>query len=64
MPLVEYVYNNTKHSSRGKTPLEVMEAKPTTPLMLKMRQNIFVVNEYVRDTKEFFEKIKEVISQS
>ena len=65
LPLVEYAYNNTVHSSTGKSPFEVIEAnKPKPPLMLKMKHNIFVANEYVRDIKESFQKIKEAISAS
>ena len=49
LPLVEYAYNNTVHSSIGKTPFEIIEAKPKPPVLLKMRHNIFVVDEYVKD---------------
>ena len=61
---MEYAYNNMIHSTTGKTPFEVIEGKPKPPLMLKMRQSIFVVDEYVRDIKEYFEKIKEATSYS
>ena len=61
LPLVEYAYNNTVHSSTGKSPFEVIEGKPKPPLMLKVKNSIFVVDEYVRDIKESFQKIKEAI---
>jgi len=60
--LVEYAYNNMVHSSTGKSPFEVIESKPKPPLMLKMKHNIFVADEYVRDIQESFQKIKEAIS--
>ena len=44
---MEYADNNMVHSSMGKTPFEVIEGKPKPPLMLKMKQNIFVAIEYV-----------------
>ena len=64
LPLVEYAYNNTVHSSTGKSPFEVIEGKPKPPLMLKIKNNIFVADEYVRDIKESFQKIKEDIFAS
>ena len=64
LPLVEYAYNNTVHSSIGKSPFEVIEGKPKPPLMLKIKNNIFAADEYVRDIEESFQKIKEAISAS
>ena len=61
LPLVEYAYNNTMHSSIGKSPFKVIEGKPKPPLMLKVKNSIFVVDEYVRGIKESFQKIKEAI---
>ena len=34
LPLVEYAYNNTIHSSTGKAPFEVIEGRPKPPLIL------------------------------
>ena len=64
LPLVEYAYNNTVHSSTGKSPFEVIEGKPKPLLMLKVKNNIFVADECVRDIKESFQKIKESIFAS
>ena len=36
LPLVEYAYNNTMHSSTSRSPFEVIEGKPKLPLMLKI----------------------------
>ena len=58
LPLVEHTYNNMVHSSTGKPPFEVIEEKPKPPLMLKMKHNIFATDEYVREIKESFKKIK------
>ena len=52
------------HSSTGKSSFEVIKGKPKPPLMLKMKHDIFVANEYVRDIQESFQKIKEAISTS
>ena len=39
----------------------MLEGKPKPPLIFKMKQNIFVADEYVRDIKDSFQKIKEAI---
>ncbi|MCO5562378.1 hypothetical protein L7F22_016005 [Adiantum nelumboides] len=64
LPLVEYAYNNTVHTSTGKAPFEVLEGRPKSPLLLKVQGKIFVADEYSRDLKESFQKIKEAISVS
>ena len=62
LPLVEYAYNNTIHSSTGKTPFEVIEGRPRLPLILKPHNKIFAADEEVRDIRVAFDKIKESIS--
>ena len=36
LPLMEYVYNNTMHSSTSKSPFEMIEGKPKPPITLKI----------------------------
>ncbi|MCO5574636.1 hypothetical protein L7F22_028425 [Adiantum nelumboides] len=64
LPLVEYAYNNTVHTSTGKAPFEVIEGRPKSPLLLKVHGKIFAADEYSRDLKESFQKIKEAMSIS
>ena len=61
LPLVEYSYNNTVHSSTGKSPFEIIEGKTKPPMLLKMKHNIFVAHKYVKDIQDSFKKIKAVI---
>ena len=60
-PLVEYAYNNMVYSSIGKSPFEIIEGKPKVPPILRMHQNIFAADEYVRDLQTSLEKIKDAI---
>ncbi|MCO5563730.1 hypothetical protein L7F22_017377 [Adiantum nelumboides] len=62
LPLVEYAYNNTVHTSTGKTPFEVIEGRSKVPPILKMHGKIFVADEYSLDLRDSFAKIKEAIS--
>ncbi|MCO5613490.1 hypothetical protein L7F22_067767 [Adiantum nelumboides] len=64
LPLVEYAYNNTVHTSTGKAPFEVIEGRSKSPLLLKVHGKIFAADEYSYDLKESFQKIKEAISIS
>ncbi|MCO5592411.1 hypothetical protein L7F22_046414 [Adiantum nelumboides] len=64
IPLVEYAYNNTVHTSIGKAPFEVIEGRPKSPLLLKVHGKIFAADEYSRYLKESFQKMKEAISIS
>ncbi|MCO5612135.1 hypothetical protein L7F22_066397 [Adiantum nelumboides] len=61
LPLVEYAYNNTIHTSTGKTPFEVIEGRPRLPLILKPHEKIFAADEEVRDIRVAFDKIKQSI---
>ncbi|MCO5614903.1 hypothetical protein L7F22_069188 [Adiantum nelumboides] len=62
LPLLEYAYNNTVHTSTGKAPFEVIEGRPKSPLLLKVHGKTFAADEYSRDLKQSFQKIKEAIS--
>ncbi|MCO5556977.1 hypothetical protein L7F22_010532 [Adiantum nelumboides] len=62
LPLFEYAYNNTVHTSIGKTPFEVIEGRSKVPPILKMHGKIFTADEYSRDLRNSFAKIKEAIS--
>ena len=62
LPMVEYAYNNTIHTSTGKKPFEIVEVKPKLPLMVRYLSNVFAADEYSRDLTESFQKVKDVIS--
>ncbi|MCO5562083.1 hypothetical protein L7F22_015709 [Adiantum nelumboides] len=64
LPHVEYAYNNTIHTSMGKTPFEVIEGRPRLPLILKPHEKIFAADEEVRDIPVAFDKIKESIQSA
>ena len=62
LPLLEYAYNNTIHTSTGKAPFEIIEGRPKLPLIVKTLGHVFAADEYSRDLKESFQKIKDSIS--
>ena len=49
LPLVEFAHNNTIDSSTRKAPFEVMYGKVILPPILKIKDEIFATEEYVRE---------------
>ena len=62
MPILEYAYNNTVHTSTRKAPFEIIEGRPKLPLIVKTLEKVFATDEYSRDLKESFQNIKDTIS--
>ncbi|MCO5568653.1 hypothetical protein L7F22_022352 [Adiantum nelumboides] len=49
LPLVEYAYNNTVHSTTGLAPFDIIYVKPMLPPILMTTDKIFAADEFVRD---------------
>ena len=64
LPLVEYAYNNTVHASTGKTPFEIVEGYPKVPPILRTKDKILAADEYVRDVRQAFTKVKEALQMA
>ncbi|MCO5550162.1 hypothetical protein L7F22_003644 [Adiantum nelumboides] len=62
LPLVEFAYNNTIHSSTGKVPFEIVEGAMKVPPFLSTKDKIFEADEYTRDLDTAFAKITERIN--
>ncbi|MCO5572737.1 hypothetical protein L7F22_026496 [Adiantum nelumboides] len=58
LPLVEYAYNNTVHSSTGKAPFEIVEGGKKVPPILHTKDKIFEADKYVQDMNEMYKKVK------
>ncbi|MCO5589123.1 hypothetical protein L7F22_043089 [Adiantum nelumboides] len=56
LPLVEFAYNNTIHSSTGKAPFEIVEGAMKVPPFLSTKDKIFEADEYTRDLDTAFAK--------
>ncbi|MCO5588554.1 hypothetical protein L7F22_042511 [Adiantum nelumboides] len=64
LPLVEFAYNNTIHSSTGKAPFEIVEGAMKVPPFLSTKDKIFEANEYTRDLDTAFVKVRETLQKS
>ena len=64
LPLVEFAYNNTVHTSTGKAPFEIIEGRAKLPLIIKPHEKIFAADEYVRDIAVAFDKVKDAIAKA
>ena len=58
LPLVEYAYNNTVHTSTGKAPFEIVEGGKKVPPILHTKDKIFEVDRYVKNMDEAYQKVK------
>ncbi|MCO5589090.1 hypothetical protein L7F22_043056 [Adiantum nelumboides] len=58
LPLVEFAYNNTIHSSTGKAPFEIVEGAMKVPPFLSTKDKIFEADEYTRDLDTAFAKAR------
>ncbi|MCO5548387.1 hypothetical protein L7F22_001844 [Adiantum nelumboides] len=63
LPLVEFAYNNTIHSSTGKAPFEVIYGKPHLPPILLTKDKIFAADEFVRDIEAAYSQVKRAITR-
>ena len=64
LPLVEYAYNNTVHSSTGKAPFEIVEGGKKLPPILHTKDKIFQADQYVQNMDETFQKIKHALEKT
>ncbi|MCO5576648.1 hypothetical protein L7F22_030463 [Adiantum nelumboides] len=64
LPMVEYAYNNTVHSSIGKSPFEIVEGGKKFPPILHTKDKIFEANKYVQDLDEMYKKVKVALEKT
>ncbi|MCO5581671.1 hypothetical protein L7F22_035560 [Adiantum nelumboides] len=64
LPLVEYAYNNTVHSSIGKAPFEIVEGGKKVPPILHTKDKIFEADKYVQDMDEMYKKVKVALEKT
>lgn len=64
LPLVEYAYNNTVHSSTGKAPFEIVEGGKKVPPILQTKDKIFEADRYVENCEEAYKKVKYALEKS
>ncbi|MCO5611605.1 hypothetical protein L7F22_065859 [Adiantum nelumboides] len=64
LPLLEFAYNNTIHSSTWKAPFEIVEGAMKVPPFLSTKDKIFEANEYTRDLDTAFAKVRKTLQKS
>lgn len=64
LPLVEFAYNNTVHTSTGKAPFEITEGGKKVPPILCTKDKIFEADRFVQDLDTAFAKVKEALLKS
>ncbi|MCO5581355.1 hypothetical protein L7F22_035237 [Adiantum nelumboides] len=64
LPLVEFAYNNTIHSSTRKAPFQIADGAMKVPPFLSTKDKIFEADEYTRDLDTAFAKVRETLQMS
>ena len=64
LPLVEYAYNNTVHSSTGKAPFEIVEGGKKVPPILHTKDKIFEADKFTKDWEGAYKKVKEALQRT
>ncbi|MCO5598074.1 hypothetical protein L7F22_052164 [Adiantum nelumboides] len=64
LPLVEYAYNNTVHSSTGKAPFEIVKGGKKVPPILHTKDKIFEADRYVEGWQEAYKKVKYALEKT
>ncbi|MCO5599736.1 hypothetical protein L7F22_053841 [Adiantum nelumboides] len=64
LPLVEFAYNNTIHTSTRKAPFEIVEGGQKVAPILCTKDKIFKADHFVEDLVTSFAKIKEALKKS
>ncbi|MCO5588624.1 hypothetical protein L7F22_042581 [Adiantum nelumboides] len=64
LPLVEYAYKNTVHSSTDKAPFEIVEGGKKVPPILHTKDKIFGAHKYVQDMDEMYKKVKVALEKT
>ncbi|MCO5586250.1 hypothetical protein L7F22_040189 [Adiantum nelumboides] len=64
LPLVEFAYNNTIHSSTRKAPFEIVEGAMKVSPFLSTKDKIFEADEYTRGLDMAFAKVRETLQKS
>ena len=64
LPLVEYAYNNTVHTSTGKAPFEIVEGGKKVPPILHTKDKIFEADKCVEDMQESYARVKYALQRT
>ncbi|MCO5564988.1 hypothetical protein L7F22_018658 [Adiantum nelumboides] len=64
LPLVEFAYNNTIHSSTGKAPFEIVKGARRPPPMVKMMDDVFEADKFVEDLDLAYQQVQQTIQKA
>jgi hypothetical protein len=64
LPLVEFAYNNTKNTTTGKSPFDIIYTNtPRTPI-LRTNEKVFAADDFIEDYSTAMQKVKDAIKNA
>ncbi|MCO5560279.1 hypothetical protein L7F22_013890 [Adiantum nelumboides] len=63
LPLVEFAYNTTIHSSTGKAPFEIVGARKPPP-MVKVMNDVFEADKFAEDLDLAYQQVQQAIQKA
>jgi len=64
LPMLQFAYNNTRHSATGRSPNEILLGEPLPIPIFQMKDKVFSADSFTSDWKLAFEQVKEHIAKS
>ncbi|MCO5580422.1 hypothetical protein L7F22_034288 [Adiantum nelumboides] len=64
LPLVEFAYNNTIHSSTSKVPFEIVEGARKPPPMVKVMDDVYEADKFVEDLDLAYQQVQLAIQKA
>lgn len=64
LPIIEFAYNNTIHSSTGKTPFQIIYGTSLPTPLMQTKDKIFAADQFVEDYDSAYAKVRTAIQKA
>jgi len=64
LPMLQFAYNNTRHSATGKSPNEILLGEPLPIPIFQMKDRVFSADSFTSNWKLAFKQVKQHIAKA